>query len=185
MSFICESGIGHAIGEVAEVGFNTFTNYNYPVQGYILHEFIVEPVIDYIICHQLQDPQQIIEIISNSSLQDTTLYMTEFYAKYQASVAVNTIIAWHLGVITVPITPAIILVASSVVIITTQLISSAFSYIPSIIDEISLFGNYMSFEHLDTEAYIHSCAPQYGTDIFDQNFTKIEKEAFILWQDND
>ncbi|MFK7760843.1 MAG: hypothetical protein AB8B46_01790 [Candidatus Midichloriaceae bacterium] len=183
MSFICESGIGHAIGEIAETGFNIFTNYNYPIPGYILHEFIVEPAIDYIICYQSQDPQKIIGIINNSSLQNTTLYMAEFYTKYQASVAVNNVIAWYLGVITVPITPAIILVASSAVIITTQLISSAFSYIPSIIDDISLFDNNMSFEHLDTGIYIHPCAPRYGTDIFYQNFTEVENEIFILLQD--
>ena len=52
MSFICESGIGHVGGYIAEVGYNICTNYNHPAPGYILHEFIVEPVIDYIICHQ-------------------------------------------------------------------------------------------------------------------------------------
>ena len=44
--------------------------------------------------------------------------MAEFYAKYQASVAVNTAIASHLGVIAIPIIPAIILVAPSVIITT-------------------------------------------------------------------
>ena len=182
MSFICESGIGHAIGEVAEVWFNTITNNNYPVPGYILHEAIVEPVIDYTICHQSQDRQQIIEIINNSTLRDTTLYMTEFYAKYQASVAVNAVIAWHLGVATVPITPAIILVTLPAVITTTKLISTAFSYIPSIIDEISLFSNNTSYSH--TDKYIHPGALRYGTDIFYQNFIEIEKETFISLQDH-
>jgi hypothetical protein len=182
MSFICESGIGHVGGYIAEVGYNICTNYNHPAPGYILHEFIVEPVIDYIICHQSQDPQQIIETINNSSLQDTTLYMAEFYAKYQASVAVNTAIASHLGVIAIPIIPAIILVAPSV-IITTLLISSVFSYIPPIIDEISLFSNNTSYSH--TDKYIHPGALRYGTDIFYQNFTEVENETCILLQEND
>jgi hypothetical protein len=67
------------------------------------------------------------------------------------------------------------------VIITTQLISSAFSYIPSIIDEISLFSNNTSYSH--TDKYIHPGALRYGTDIFPQNFTEIEKETFISLED--
>ena len=234
MSFICESGIGHVVGYIAEVGFNICTNYNYPALSNILHEFIIEPIIDYTICHELPDLQQIIEIINNYSsqdilrydahiiyqnstelekthihtnpyfhpyapqygtdifyqnstvinysLQDTALYLAEFYVKYQASVVVNAVIAWHLGVIEVPIISAFIFVMPSV-IMTNELISLGFSDIPSIIDEISLFDN--NTLHLHTDAYVHPCALRYGTDIFYQNFTEVENETCILLQEND
>jgi hypothetical protein len=181
MSFICESGIGHAVGCIAEVVFNTYTKNNYPVLSYTLHEFIIEPAIDYKICHKSPDSQQITETINNYSLQDTTLYLAEFFVIYQASVAINAAVALYLGVNIVPIIPAIIL-ATPFVLISSKLISSGFSYIPSIIDEISLLGNNTS--HLRMDGYIHPCAPRYGTDIFHQNSTEIEKETFILLQDH-
>lgn len=184
MSFICESGLGHVIGKIAEKGFNIFTNYNYTIEGCILHEFIVEPAIDYIICYQSQYIQKIIGIINNSSLQNRTLYMVEFYIKYQAYVAVKEFIHSYTEVITVPNKLLQVLVATSEVIITTKLISSAFSDITSTIYDISLFDNNMLFEDLDTGIYINHCAPRYGTDIFYQNFTEVENEIFILLQDN-
>ena len=66
--------------------------------------------------------------------------------------------------------------------LSSKLISSGFSYIPSIIDEISLFSNNTSYSH--TDKYIHPGALRYGTDIFYQNFIEIEKETFISLQDH-
>ena len=53
MSIICESGIGHAVGEIAEIIFNTYTGNAKPVLGYIIHEGLIEPIFDYITCYTL------------------------------------------------------------------------------------------------------------------------------------
>jgi len=115
MSMICESGIGHVVGHFAEQLYNQYTKSVSSKVGYFIHEFIVEPIVDYIICNG-NPVNQLEDIINKLNFMEILLITAKFYITYKISVGIKESLASHLEVETIPMKCSIFILAPLVVI---------------------------------------------------------------------
>ena len=71
MSFICESGIGHVIGEFAQSGITVYLHEKEFFKGFeifigwFVHEIVIEPIIDASICYTQETFYTVYNLLSN------------------------------------------------------------------------------------------------------------------------
>ena len=126
MSIVCESGIGHVAGHFVEQLYNQYTKSVSSKVGYFIHEFIVEPIIDYMICNG-NPVNQLKDIINKLNFTDILLIIAKFYINYKISVGINESLASHLEVETIPMKCSTFIIAP-LVIISSMVASSSFDY---------------------------------------------------------
>ncbi len=139
MSMICESGIGHVVGHFVEQLYNRCTKNTNSIEGYFLHEFIVEPIIDYKVCNG-NPVNQLKDIINKLNFMEILLITAKFYINYKISVNINESLASHLEVETIPMKYSMLII-TPLVMTSSELISLSFDCIEHLLSNVYTSDN--------------------------------------------